>query len=104
MKGRRLTHVQDVHKAQVGDSLRVGELNGLMGEARIICLEQDGLELEYVLDKEPPAALPVTVLLALPRPKMLKRTFQTLAAMGVKKNSIDEHLPGGEKLLAVPLA
>ncbi|MTI15498.1 16S rRNA (uracil(1498)-N(3))-methyltransferase [Sansalvadorimonas verongulae] len=85
VRGRRLTHVQDVHKAEVGDTLRVGNLNGLLGEARIIRLEKDELELGYEVSQEPPAALPVTVLLALPRPKMLKRTFQTLATMGVKR-------------------
>lgn len=85
VRGRRLSHVQDVHKAEVGDTLRVGELNGLMGEARIVRLDRDELELEYSVNQEPPSAIPVTVLLALPRPKMLKRTFQTLAAMGVKR-------------------
>ena len=85
VRGRRLSHVQEVHKAEVGDTLRVGELNGLMGEARIVRLDRDELELEYSVTQEPPVALPVTVLLALPRPKMLKRTFQTLAAMGVKR-------------------
>ncbi len=85
VRGRRLAHVENVHQAQVGDTLRVGELNGLMGEARILRLEQGELELEYSVAQEPPPGIPVTVLLALPRPKMLKRTFQTLAAMGVKK-------------------
>ncbi|MCL6270599.1 16S rRNA (uracil(1498)-N(3))-methyltransferase [Sansalvadorimonas sp. 2012CJ34-2] len=85
VKGRRLTHVQDVHKAEIGHTLRVGELNGLMGEAIITRLQKDVLELDFTLDTEPPSSLPVTVLLALPRPKMLKRTLQTLAAMGVKK-------------------
>ncbi|WP_281646083.1 16S rRNA (uracil(1498)-N(3))-methyltransferase [Parendozoicomonas sp. Alg238-R29] len=85
VRGRRLSHVQDVHKSEPGDTLRVGELNGLMGEARIIRLDKSELELEYAVTQESPPALPVTVLLALPRPKMLKRTFQALATMGVKR-------------------
>ncbi len=85
IRGRRLTHVQNVHKAAVGDTLRVGVVNGEMGQATIIRLDQDELELSYTLGIAPPAPLPITVLLALPRPKMLKRTFQTLAAMGVKR-------------------
>ena len=85
IRGRRLTHVQDVHQAAVGDTLRVGELNGEMGEAVITRLDKQEMELEYTLGIQPPPSLPVTVLLALPRPKMLKRTFQTLAVMGVKR-------------------
>ena len=85
IRGRRLTHIQNVHQSEVGDTLRVGEIDGLIGEATIVRLEKEELELEYSLSQSPPDVLPVTVLLALPRPKMLKRTFQTLAAMGVKK-------------------
>lgn len=85
VRGRRLTHVQNVHQAVVGDTLRIGMVNGEMGEATIERLEQHELELSYRLGIQPPAPLPITVLLALPRPKMLKRTFQTLAAMGVKR-------------------
>ena len=43
------------------------------------------MHLEVELDTPPPAALPLTVLLALPRPKMLKRSLQHLTALGVKK-------------------
>ncbi len=40
----------------------------------------------YLLgDQPPPAKLPITLLLALPRPKMLRRVLQTIAAMGVPK-------------------
>ncbi|MFH7376276.1 16S rRNA (uracil(1498)-N(3))-methyltransferase, partial [Pseudomonas syringae pv. tagetis] len=37
------------------------------------------------LDTAPPAKLPLTLLLTLPRPKMLRRVFQTIATMGVPK-------------------
>ena len=84
IQGRRLTHVQDVHKATVGDTLRVGELNGEMGVATIEYLGREALEITYTLGQPPPAPLDIIVLLALPRPKMLKRTLQGLAAMGVK--------------------
>ena len=56
-----------------------------MGEGRLLRLEAHEAELEIRLDQPPPAKLPLTLLLALPRPKMLKRVLQTVAAMGVPR-------------------
>lgn len=85
LTGRRLQHVREVHRAAAGDRLRVGLLGGLMGEGVITALDRDALSLEFVLEQAPPPKLPLTLLLALPRPKMLKRVFQTVAAMGVHR-------------------
>jgi RsmE family RNA methyltransferase len=85
LRDRRLAHLHEVHRAQVGDSLRVGRLGGLMGEARLLRLDASEAELAVTLDQPPPAKLPLTLLLAVPRPKMLKRTLQTISAMGVAR-------------------
>ncbi|MFZ3280751.1 16S rRNA (uracil(1498)-N(3))-methyltransferase [Pseudomonas sp.] len=85
LRDRRLTHMQEVHRSEVGDSLRVGRINGLMGSAELLRLEADEAELRVSLDQQPPAKLPLTLVLALPRPKMLRRVFQTVATMGVSK-------------------
>ncbi len=82
---RRFTHMQEIHRVAVGDSLRVGRLGGLMGEARVLRLEGHEAELSVSFDRDPPAKLPLTLVLALPRPKMLRRVFQTVATMGVPK-------------------
>ncbi len=37
------------------------------------------------LDQPPPEKLPLTLLLALPRPKMLRRVLQTVSSMGVPR-------------------
>jgi RsmE family RNA methyltransferase len=84
LKGRQLKHVLEVHRARLGDELRVGLLNSKLGKGVITALTQDVLEMEILLDREPPPALPLTLLLALPRPKSLKRTLQAATAMGVK--------------------
>ena len=85
LQGRRLKHLQEVHRAEVGDSLRVGRLGGLMGQGQLLRLDSDAAELQISLDQSAPAKLPLTLLLALPRPKMLKRVLQTVASMGVPR-------------------
>jgi RsmE family RNA methyltransferase len=85
LTGRRLQHVLSIHQAQVGQTLRVGMVNGLMGEAEITRLDERELHLQFNLTQPPPAKLPLTLLLALPRPKMLKRILQTVATMGVER-------------------
>ncbi|MNE27592.1 16S ribosomal RNA methyltransferase RsmE [compost metagenome] len=77
--------MQEVHRCAVGDSLRVGQLGGLMGRAEVLRLEGHEAELQVSLDQPPPAKLPLTLVLALPRPKMLRRVLQTVSAMGVAK-------------------
>ena len=85
LSGRRLKHLHEVHRAEAGDSLRVGRLNGLMGSGQLLRLEAEQAELAVQLDQPPPAKLPLTLLLALPRPKMLRRVLQTVSAMGVPR-------------------
>ncbi|QJP06417.1 16S rRNA (uracil(1498)-N(3))-methyltransferase [Pseudomonas multiresinivorans] len=85
LRDRRLTHMQEVHRAESGDRMRVGRLGGLMGEGRLLRLDANEAELQVSFDQAPPAKLPLTLLLALPRPKMLRRVLQTVAAMGVPR-------------------
>lgn len=85
LNGRRLRHLQEVHRAAVGDSLRVGRIGGLMGQGQLLRLDVDAAELSIELQQPPPAKLPVTLLLALPRPKMLKRILQAVASQGVER-------------------
>ena len=85
LTGRRLQHLQSVQRIESGDTLRVGRIGGLMGNGRIVTLCSDQVELEVSLHQPPPAKLPITLLLALPRPKMLKRVLQTVSAMGVPR-------------------
>ncbi len=85
LQGRRLQHLREVHRAECGDSLRVGRLGGLMGRGELLSLDATQAELQISLDTPPPAKLPLTMLLAVPRPKMLKRVLQTVSAMGVAR-------------------
>ncbi len=84
--GERLQHVRKVLRAKVGDTLEVGRLGDGIGRGRIVELSRERVVLELGwLDREPPEALPVTLVLALPRPKFVGRILQATAAMGVKR-------------------
>lgn len=84
LRGRRLRHVLDVHRAAAGDQLRVGLLGGGVGTGRVLALSADQLEMQVRLERDPPAPLPLTLILALPRPKALRRVLRTASSMGVK--------------------
>lgn len=84
LKGRRLLHVTDVHRAKIGDVLRIGKLNGKVGQGTILDMNSDFIELKIDLTEDPPSASNIQVVLAMPRPKVFKRILMDLTTMGVK--------------------
>lgn len=84
LSGRRFEHIAKIHRASIGDTLRIGKINGLMGMGLITQLTNQSVTLKIQLTDEPPAALPLTLFLALPRPKFLTRIYQTVTSLGVK--------------------
>jgi len=85
LTGRRFTHIQEILKPKIGQKLTVGQINGLIGQGTLMSQKSDYLELEVKLDHQPPSALPLTLILAMARPPMLKRILFSAAMLGVKK-------------------
>lgn len=85
IRGRQLNHIHETLKPKVGDTLRVGLVNQKIGKGTLKELSQDQAKLEIEWLEDAPKALPITLIVALPRPKMLKRIIQTATTMGVKK-------------------
>ena len=83
LRGRRLQHLRQIHRANSGDILRVGEIDGLMGEGEILEINDEFATLAISLHQPPPDKLPLSLVLALPRPKMLRRILRTIAELGV---------------------
>jgi RsmE family RNA methyltransferase len=85
LSGRRLQHVSTVHRAAVGDALVVGVANARVGIGTVLRIDAEMLEMDVALDRDPPAALPLTLVLALPRPKVLNRVIASATSLGIKR-------------------
>ena len=82
---RRQAHLTKVIRPKLGDTLRVGQINGHTGLGTIINHTQQETWLEIALTQNSPAPLALKLLLAVPRPKMMRRIFQTCATLGVSE-------------------
>ena len=85
LSGRRAAHVSGVLRAAPGRRIQAGVVGGRMGEAEILASSPAEVVLRPALDRDPPPPSPVSLLLALPRPKILRKVLQAAASMGVKR-------------------
>lgn len=83
LRDHRLRHLRDVARTRVGDTLRVGEIDGLMGEGNVLAIDDAHATLAVSLHRTPPPKVPLCLVLALPRPKMLRRILRGAAEFGV---------------------
>ena len=81
----QIEHVNQVLGVKVGDTLKVGQLEGNLGTAVIADMTPERIDLyEVSLVTVPPSKLDLTVVLALPRPKVLRRLIMDMTALGVR--------------------
>lgn len=85
LRERRFQHLQSIIKIRTGDTLKAGILNGMRGDATVIETGTDYAILETSLNEPPPPSIPLTLVLAMPRPKSLRKALHYATAMGVKK-------------------
>jgi RsmE family RNA methyltransferase len=83
--GRRRRHAEEILRARSGDILRVGIIGGRLGTARILGLDEESLDLEVQLERDPPPKRPLELVLALPRPPVFRRLVSTIASLGVER-------------------
>jgi len=80
----RFTHIKKILKASAGDSLKAGILGCGLGTAEILSITDSSVTLRPDCGTDAPAPLPVTFVLALPRPKVFRRVLFGLVCAGVK--------------------
>ena len=85
LSGRRHKHIRDILRSSVGDELSVGAEGGRIGLGRVLAIDDKIVKMSVALENDPPKPLPLTLILALPRPLVLKRVLIHLTVLGVKK-------------------
>lgn len=80
---QRAGHIRSVLHAVPGNPLRIGRLNGPYGTGTVEKISDRSVTLSCVWEQRVPVRPPIDLLLAMPRPKVLKRLWAQLAALGV---------------------
>jgi RsmE family RNA methyltransferase len=81
--GDRARHLVSVLRAAPGHRIRAGLVDGPTGAAIVEACGEDAVDLRCTFDGPVPCRPAVDLLLALPRPKVLRRLWAQLAALGV---------------------
>jgi RsmE family RNA methyltransferase len=79
----RADHLLNVLRVTAGQTVRVGLLDGPFGTGTVESAGTGRVTLRCVFEAHPPPRPRVDVLLALPRPKVMRRLWSQLAALGV---------------------
>ncbi len=81
----RAVHVREVLQAAEGKTIRVGLRNGPFGTGTVASITDDRVELDCVFDSEIPPRPSFDLVLAVPRPKSLRKLLPEVAACGVDR-------------------
>ncbi|WP_372795248.1 16S rRNA (uracil(1498)-N(3))-methyltransferase [Pontiella sp.] len=79
----RARHIRKVLKAAPGKELRIGLVDGPLGTGTVESVDSSSVGLRCAFELTDPPRPRVDLLLAMPRPKVLKRMWAQLAALGV---------------------
>ncbi|MGE8559247.1 MAG: 16S rRNA (uracil(1498)-N(3))-methyltransferase [Acinetobacter sp.] len=82
---RQLEHLRTHVAVQVGDTLKVGIREGKRYLTEIVEVTEQAIKLKLVKEERVPAKLPVTLIFAMPRPKVLRRLIMDSVTLGVEK-------------------
>ena len=103
LSGARAAHLLGVLKVTPGHQVRVGILDGPRGIATVESIADGAVVLRCALEPDTPPRPRVDLLLAVPRPKVMRRLWAQIAALGVgriiltnaekvERNYFDTHL------------
>lgn len=82
---RQLEHLRTHVNVQVGDTLKVGIREGKRYLTEVLSVTEQQIQLQPINEETVPAKLPVTLIVAMPRPKVLRRLVMDSVTLGVEK-------------------
>ena len=82
---RQVEHLHMHLAAKVGDTLKVGVRGASRYLTEIVDISEHTILLRPIQEEPVPAKLPVTLIVALPRPKVLRRLIMDAVTLGVEK-------------------
>jgi 16S rRNA (uracil1498-N3)-methyltransferase len=83
LSGARAAHLLNILKVAPGHRVRVGILDGPCGMGSVQSVADGTVELRCAFETTAPSRPRVDLLLALPRPKVMRRLWAQIAALGV---------------------
>lgn len=85
---RQLQHLRQHLQLNVGDTLKVGIRAGQRYLTEVVAISEKSITIRPVQTEAVPAKLPVHLILALPRPKVLRRIIMDAVTLGVEQISL----------------
>ncbi|ENU44986.1 16S rRNA (uracil(1498)-N(3))-methyltransferase [Acinetobacter seifertii] len=85
---RQLQHLREHLDITVGQNLKVGIRNGARYVTEIVSIDEQEVCIRPIREEAVPAKLPVHLIVALPRPKVLRRLIMDSVTLGVEKISL----------------
>ncbi len=84
LRGDQARHAREVLHAAPGQRLRLGIVDGPLGHGEVLGTDPDGsIRLRAEWEATPPPRPCIDLLLAMPRPKVMRRLWPVLASLGV---------------------
>lgn len=80
---RRARHLREVLGVAPGHQVRIGLVDGPLGTGTVQAVDGEAITLRCAFDETAPERPGVDLLLAVPRPKVLRRLWAPLASLGV---------------------
>lgn len=83
ISGTRYLHIQNILKLKINDKIKIGIIEEGLGYGKILKIDNERILISYKINKiniNPPN---INIILAMPRPKVMKRLWEQLAAIGI---------------------
>jgi RsmE family RNA methyltransferase len=80
----RVKHIRRTLKYSSGDLFEAGIVNGSLGKAKILRIDKQGFEFDYLPHSETTTSYPVGLIVGLTRPQIAKHILRECASMGIE--------------------